>query len=292
MSYLLEPFQYDYMVNAFLISTLICGVCAFLSCFLMLKGWSLIADALSHATVPGVAIAYILGLPFSVGAFISGGFAAFSILFIKQNTILKEDVAIGVIFTTFFAIGLFILSISPSSVDLQQILMGNILSIAPWDALQMLIISLITLSFLGLFWKHLLMVFFDEGQAKTSGINTTLIKILFFACLSATTLAAMQTVGALLVIAVIVTPGATAYLLSDKFNHIILISIAIGVSSAFLGSYTSFFFDGVTGALIVCFQLTFFILAFLFAPKYGLTKQLKTRKSINKQDNTAGADHV
>jgi len=270
LSYLLEPFHYDYMLNAMFISALIGAVCAFLSTFLMLRGWSLIADALSHATVPGVAVAYMAGLPFSIGAFVSGGLAAVAILFIKQRSILKEDVAIGLIFTSFFAAGLFMLSLSPSSVDLQRILMGNILAIAPWDSIQMLIISLITLAFLGCYWKDLLLVFFDEQQAWMAGISPVKLKILFFTCLSATTLAAMQTVGALLVIAVVVTPGATAYLLSDKFSHIIIISIAIGVLSSLMGTYISYFVDGATGALIVCLQTACFICAFIFAPKQGL----------------------
>jgi len=278
VEYLLEPFAYQYMVNAMLVSALIGVVCAFLSAFLMLRGWSLIADALSHATVPGVAIAYMAGLPFSIGAFLSGGFAAVSILFIKRRSLLKEDVAIGLIFTTFFALGLFLLSLSPSTVDLQRILMGNILAIAPWDALQMVIISIGTLLFLTIYWKDLLLVFFDEQQAWMAGISPIKLQVLFFACLSATTLAAMQTVGALLVIAVVVTPGATAYLLSDKFNHIIIISICIGLFSALLGTYLSYFIDGVTGAIIVCLQTLCFLLAFIFAPKQGVLSNTKRRK--------------
>ncbi|EPJ47712.1 MAG: ABC Mn+2/Fe+2 transporter, inner membrane subunit SitC [Osedax symbiont Rs1] len=278
MAYLLEPFNYQYMQNAMLISTLIGVVCAFLSAYLMLRGWSLIADALSHATVPGVAVAYMAGLPFSIGAFVSGGLAAIAILFIKQRSILKEDVAIGLIFTTFFAAGLFLLSLSPSSVDLQRILMGNILAIDPWDSLQMLLISLLTLSFLVFYWKDLLLVFFDEQHAWMVGINPNKLKILFFACLSATTLAAMQTVGALLVIAVVVTPGATAYLLSDKFKNIIFISIAIGGLSSLIGTYLSYFIDGATGAVIVCIQTLCFLTAFIFAPKEGLLALRKQRR--------------
>jgi len=278
VEYLLEPFGYEYMVNAMFVSALIGVVCAFLSAFLMLRGWSLIADALSHATVPGVAIAYMAGLPFSIGAFVSGGFAAVSILFIKRRSLLKEDVAIGLIFTTFFALGLFLLSLSPSTVDLQRILMGNILAIAPWDALQMVIISIATLLFLTIYWKDLLLVFFDEQQAWMAGISPIKLQILFFACLSAMTLAAMQTVGALLVIAVVVTPGATAYLLSDKFSHIIIISICIGLFSSLLGTYLSYFIDGVTGAIIVCLQTLCFLVAFIFAPKQGLFSHIKRRK--------------
>ncbi|MFT5705943.1 MAG: manganese/iron transport system permease protein [Oceanospirillaceae bacterium] len=279
VSYLLEPFSYQYMMNALLLSTLICSVCAFLSAFLILRGWSLIADALSHATLPGVALAYMLGLPFSLGAFVSGGLAAIAILFIKERSILKEDVAIGIIFTSFFAAGLFLLSINPSSIDLQQVLMGNLLAIAPWDSLQMLIISVITFTFLCLYWKDILLVFFDEQQAWVAGINPRVIKVLFFAALSATTLAAMQTVGALLVIAVVVTPGATAYLLSVKFKKIIYISVSIGMGSALIGTYVSYFIDGTTGALIVSLQTLCFIAAFFLSPSQGFIYRRKRHQS-------------
>lgn len=278
MSELLAPFSYQYMINAFALSALICAVCAFLSAFLILRGWSLIADALSHATVPGVALAYMLGLPFSVGAFVSGGLAAAAILFIKQRSILKEDVAIGLIFTSFFAAGLFLLSVSPSAIDLQRVLMGNLLAIAPWDSLQMLIISSVTLVFLCVYWKDILLVFFDEQQAWVCGINPHVFKALFFAVLSATTLAAMQTVGALLVIAVVVTPGATAYLLSVRFKQIIYISVSIGIGSALIGTYLSYFIDGATGALIVSLQTLCFVFAFLFSPSQGYFKQRTRRR--------------
>lgn len=270
MQALLMPFQYDYMVNAIWVSALIGGVCAFLSCYLMLKGWSLIGDALSHSIVPGVAGAYMLGLSFSLGAFFSGALAAGAMMFLNQRTRLKEDAIIGLIFSSFFGLGLFMVSLSPTSINIQTIILGNILAITPADTLQLALIGGITLVVLLAKWKDLLVTFFDENHARSIGIRTTLLKVLFFAMLAACTVAAMQTVGAFLVIAMIVTPGATAYLLSDRFPRVLIIAVAIGVVSSVLGAYASYFVDGATGGVIVVLQTSAFLVAFVFAPKHGL----------------------
>ncbi len=162
MTLLLEPFSYQYMINAMWVSALVGGVCAFLSAYLMLKGWSLIGDALSHSIVPGVAGAYMLGLPFSIGAFFSGGLAAAAMLFLNQRTKLKEDAIIGLIFSSFFGLGLFMVSLSPTSVNIQTIVLGNILAITPEDTLQLAIIGFVSLAILLVKWKDLMVVFFDE----------------------------------------------------------------------------------------------------------------------------------
>jgi manganese/iron transport system permease protein len=267
---LLEPFGYGYMVNAMGVSALVGGVCAFLSAFLMLKGWSLIGDALSHSVVPGVAGAYILGLPFSLGAFLAGGLAAGAMLFLSQRTKLKEDAIIGLIFTSFFGLGLFMISVSPTSVDIQTIVLGNVLAITPGDTLQLVVIAAVSLTILLAKWKDLLVVFFDENHARSVGLNPSLLKVLFFTLLSACTVAALQTVGALLVIAMVVTPGATAYLLTDRFPRLIAISVAIGTLSSFTGAYISYFLDGATGGVIVVLQTVLFLGAFMLAPKHGV----------------------
>jgi manganese/iron transport system permease protein len=277
---LLEPFGYNYMVNAMWVSALVGGICAFLSAYLMLKGWSLIGDALSHSIVPGVAGAYMLGLPFSLGAFISGGLAAGSMLFLSQRTKLREDAVIGLIFTTFFGLGLFMVSVSPTSVDVQSIVLGNILAITPEDTLQLVLISVVTLAVMLVIWKDLMVTFFDESHARSIGIRTTLLKTIFFTLLSAATVAAMQTVGAFLVIAMVVTPGATAYLLADRFPRLILIAIAVGVLSSSIGAYLSYFLDGATGGIIVVLQTIVFLTAFVFAPKHGL---LAARRRISRE---------
>ena len=267
---LLEPFGYSYMVNAIWVSGLVGCVCGFLSAYLMLKGWSLIGDALSHAIVPGVAGAYMLGLPFAAGAFLSGGLAAAAMLFLNRRTKLKEDAIIGMIFTSFFGIGLFMVSLSPTSVNIQTIVLGNILAITPEDTVQLAIIGGVTLVVLLLKWKDLMVTFFDENHARSIGLNPTALRILFFTLLSASTVAALQTVGAFLVVAMVVTPGATAYLLTDRFQRLILLAAAIGAGTSLVGAYLSYFLDGATGGIIVVLQTAIFLTAFLFAPKHGL----------------------
>lgn len=267
---MLEPFAYSYMTNAMFVSALVGGVCAFLSAYLMLKGWSLIGDALSHSVVPGVAGAYMLGLPYALGAFLSGGLAAAAMLFINQRTRLKEDTVIGLIFSGFFGLGLFMISLSPTSVNVQTIIFGNILAVSPSDTLQLVLIGGISLFVLLLKWRDLMVTFFDESHARSIGLNPTFLKALFFTLLSACTVAAMMTVGAFLVIALVVTPGATAYLLTDRFPRLIALSVAIGSITSFVGAYLSYFLDGATGGIIVVMQTTLFIIAFIFAPKHGI----------------------
>ena len=266
---LLEPFSYGYMTNAIWVSALVGGVCAFLSAFLMLKGWSLIGDALSHSIVPGVAGAYMLGLPFALGAFLSGGLAALTMLFLNTRTGLKEDAIIGLIFTSFFGLGLFMVSLSPMSVSVQTITMGNILAISPSDTLQLALIGGVSMVILLAKWRDLMVVFFDEAHARTIGLRPDRLRVLFFTLLAGCTVAAMQTVGAFLVIALVVTPGATAYLLSDRFPRLIALSVAIGAGTSAVGAYISYFLDGATGGVIVCLQTLIFAAAFLFAPKHG-----------------------
>ena len=264
MSWLLEPFGYQYMLNAMWVSALVGGVCAFLSCYLMLKGWSLIGDALSHSIVPGVAGAYMLGLPFALGAFLSGGLAAGSMLFLNQRSKLKEDAIIGLIFSSFFGIGLFMVSLN------QTIILGNILAIAPEDIIQLAAIGFISMAILLLKWKDLMVTFFDENHARSIGLNTSGLKLLFFTLLAACTVAALQTVGAFLVICLVVTPGATAWLLTDRFPRLLAIAVAIGSLTSFFGAWLSYYLDGATGGIIVVAQTLLFLTAFVFAPKHGL----------------------
>ncbi|MBY3394478.1 metal ABC transporter permease [Rhizobium laguerreae] len=287
---LLQPFTYEYMLNAMWVSALVGGVCAFLSCYLMLKGWSLIGDALSHAIVPGVAGAYMLGLPFSIGAFFSGGLAAAAMLFLNQRTKLKEDAIIGLIFSSFFGLGLFMVSLQPMAVNIQTIVLGNILAITPEDTLQLAIIGFVSLAVLLVKWKDLMVTFFDESHARSIGLNPTALKVtffdesharsiglnptalkvIFFTLLSASTVAALQTVGAFLVICMVVTPGATAYLLTDRFPRLLVIAVIIGSMTSFVGAYASYFLDGATGGIIVVLQTAIFLIAFFFAPKHGM----------------------
>lgn len=269
METLLLPFSYDYIFTAMWVSAMVGGLCAFLSAYLMLKGWSLIGDALSHSIVPGVAGAYLLGLPLALGAFVAGGLAAGAILFLGPRTGLKQDTIIGLIFISFFGLGLFMVSLSPASVSVETITMGNILAITPKDTMQVAIIGVLSLAVLLARWKDLMVTFFDESHARTIGLRPEMLKLVFFTLLSASCVAALQTVGAFLVIAMVVTPGATAFLLTDRFPRLLLLSVVIGSGSSFLGAYLSFFLDGATGGLIVTLQTLIFLLAFLLAPKHG-----------------------
>lgn len=282
MSEILVPFQYDYMLKAMWVSALVGGVCAFLSAYLVLKGWSLIGDALAHSVVPGVAAAYILKLPYSAGAFIAGLLAALAMAIVRTRTRLREDAVIGIVFTAFFAAGLLLVSIYPASVNIQSIVLGNILAISDEDASQVLVISLVTLVVLGVLWRDLMLVFFDEAHARAAGLRPLMLKVVFFTLLSAMTVAALQTVGACLVIAMVVTPGATAYLLTDRFPRLIAIAVVIGVATSLVGTYASFFLDGATGALIVCLQTVVFLAAFLFAPKHGLLAARRRRDAAER----------
>jgi manganese/iron transport system permease protein len=279
MTVLLEPFGYAYMVNAIWVSGLVGCVCGFLSAFLMLKGWSLIGDALSHAIVPGVAGAYMLGLPFAAGAFLAGLLAAAAILSLQTVTRLKHDTVIGLIFTSFFGLGLFMVSLSPTSVNVQTIVMGNILAVTPADTRQLVIIAGVTLAVLALKWRDLMAVFFDEPHARSIGLPVQGLKILFFALLAASTVAALMTVGAFLVIAMVVTPGATAYLLTDRFGRLCLLASAIGAACGLLGAYLSYFLDGATGGIIVVLQASLFMVTLALAPNHGMLAARRRRRA-------------
>ena len=276
---LLTPLHYDYMLKAIFVSAVIGGVCAFLSCFITLKGWSLMGDALSHSVVPGVAVAYYAGWPFAAGAFATGLLAAVGMGFVKANTRLREDAVIGVVFTAFFALGLLLISLYPSQVDLRSIVFGNILGISNPDIVQVLIISGVTLLVLGFKWRDLLLFCFDPNQARALGLNTTVLHFTLLTLLSATAVAALQTVGACLVVAMLVTPGATAYLLTDRFGKMIGIATSMGVGTSIVGAYGSYFFDGSTGGCIVTLQSALFVAALVFAPKHGLIGQRARRRA-------------
>lgn len=279
MAVLLEPFQYEYMLKAIVMCVLVGAVCAFLSTYLVLKGWSLMGDALSHSVVPGVAGAYALNLPYAIGAFFTGILAALAMGLVKHFTKLKEDAIIGLIFSSFFAVGLLIISLNPTSISINSIIFGNVLGISDSDVLQATFITVISLIILLLFWKDLMLIFFDEVQAATLGMPVTRLKILFFVLLSACTVAALQTVGAILVIAMVITPGATAYLLTDRFGIMLTLAVIIGAMTSFIGAYASFFLPGgSTGSFIVILQSSLFILAFLFAPKYGRIAKIRAAK--------------
>ncbi len=283
MTELISPFTYDYMLKAMFVSALVGGVCAFLSAYLMLKGWSLMGDALGHAVVPGVAVAYLMQLPYAAGAFVAGLLAALGMGLVKHRTRLREDAIIGLVFTAFFAAGLLIASIYPTAINIQTIVLGNILGISDEDVVQVVIIAAVSLALLLAKWRDLMVVFFDESHARTVGINVGALKIMFFALLAACTVAALQTVGACLVIAMVVTPGATAYLLTDRFGRLLALSVAIGAGTSFVGAYISYFLDGATGGVIVTLQTLLFLAAFYYAPKHGVIAARRRPAALSSQ---------
>lgn len=273
----LTPFHYDYMLRAMLVCGVVGATGGFLSSFITLKGWSLMGDALSHAVVPGVAVAYIAGLPFSAGAFSTGLLAAWSMAMVKKRTALREDAVIGIVFTSFFALGLLLISVYPTRVDLRTIIQGNILGMAGEDVTQMIIVAAVTFLVLGLKWKDLLLVSFDPAQARALGMPVSFLQSLLLALLAAAAVAALQAVGAVLVVAVLVTPGATAYLLTDRFGRMIIISLLLGGVTGVLGAYVSYFLDAAPGGCIVTLQALIFVLVWIFAPKHGLIASRRRR---------------
>lgn len=268
--WLIEPLQSEFMLKAIGVSALVGLVCSALSCYMTLKRWALMGDAVSHAVMPGVVLAYVLNIPFAIGAFIFGVGSVMAIGFIKAQTRVKEDTVIGLVFTGFFALGLVMVSKIRSSIDLMHILFGNVLGISNGDIIQTAIISVITLVTLAILRKDLVLFCFDPTHAKSIGINTGFLYYILLSLLSLTAVAGLQTVGIILVVAMLVTPGATAYLLSDRFDTMMLIAIASGVFSSVMGTYISYHLDASTGGCIVVLQTLLFILAMIFAPKHGL----------------------
>jgi len=275
------PLQHEFMLKAILMSGLVGLVCSALSCFMTLKGWALMGDAVSHAVMPGVVIAYALNLPLALGAFVFGVGAVAAIGFIKAKTRIKEDTVIGLVFTGFFALGLVLVSKIKSSIDLTHILFGNVLGISDGDILQIIIISVITLVTIAILRKDLILFCFDATHARSIGLNTTFLYYVLLSLLSLTAVAGLQTVGIILVVAMLVTPGATAYLLSDRFDHMMLIAMASGVFSSVMGTYISYYIDGSTGGCIVVLQTLLFLVAMVFAPKHGLLVRAKNSRIMS-----------
>jgi manganese transport system permease protein len=270
VSWFAAPLEHEFMVTAILVSALVGLVCSALSCYLTLKGWALMGDAVSHAVMPGVVVAYALNLPLALGAFVFGVGSVAAIGFIQSRTRIKEDTAIGLVFTGFFAFGLVLISKIKSSLDLTHILFGNVLAISAGDIQQTVIISAITLVTLAILRQDLTLFCFDATHARSIGLNTTFLYYTLLTLLSLTAVAGLQTVGIILVVAMLVTPGATAYLLTDRFDRMVWLAMASGVFASVLGTYISYYLDGSTGGCIVVVQTLLFVLALIFAPKYGV----------------------
>jgi manganese/iron transport system permease protein len=283
---LLIPFAYDYMRRAMAISALVGAVAGLLSCYVVLKGWSLMGDALSHAVVPGVVLAWLAGIPFAIGAFAAGMLAALAMAGLRDRTPIREDAVIGVVFTGFFGAGLFLMSIYPSNIRLRTIVFGNVLGIADEDIVQMAIIAVVVLVALALRGRDLMLSLFDPVQLVAAGGSPARMRILLLVLLAATAVAGLQAVGAVLVIGMLVTPGATAYLLTDRFGRMAGLAAGIGAGTGMAGAYISYFLDGSTGGSIVALQAALFVVVLVFAPKHGI---LASRRAARLGVSRAGA---
>ena len=275
MNWLIAPLQYGFMVKALWVSALVGLVCAALSCFMILKGWALMGDAVSHAVLPGVVLAYVMNIPLAIGAFVFGVGSVVAIGFIQSHTRVKEDTVIGLVFTGLFALGIVLVSKVKSSVDLGHILFGNVLGIGDGDIIQTMIIAAITLVTLALLRKDLILFCFDPTHARSIGLNTNFLYYVLLSLLSLTAVAGLQTVGIILVVAMLITPGATAYLLCDRFDRMMLVAMTSGVFSSVLGTYVSYHLDASTGGCIVVVQTLVFLIAMIFAPKHGILSRTK-----------------
>ncbi len=274
----LTPFQYDFMLAALGLGTLVGTVCAVLSCFLILKGWSLMGDAISHAVLPGIVLAYAAGVPLAVGAFASGLLCAVGVGFIKNNSRVKEDTIMGVVFTGLFGLGLILFTKIESDQHLLHILFGSLLGIPRAQMLQTAGIGAATLLVTLTLRKDLLLFCFDPKHAKSIGLNTTFLHYLMLSLLALTVVASLQAVGVILVIAMLVTPGCVAMLFTHRFSRMLWIAVGTAVFSCFAGTYASFFLNASTGACIVLAQAVVFAFAFVFAPKRGLLAGMRRGK--------------
>lgn len=267
------PFQYAFMQRALLTAIVVGATCGMLSCFIVLKRWSLLGDAISHAVLPGVAIAYLVGWPFFVGAFITGALTSLGIGAIERHTRLKADAAMGVMFTAAFAIGVVIISQIASSTHLMHILFGNVLGVQPAALLLTIIAGVIAVAAVVLFYKELLLYTFDPVQTRALGFHSGRIHYGLILLLTLTIVASLETVGIILVVAMLATPGATAHLLTDRLPVMLAIAIGVGVLSAIIGLYLAYYFNLASGGSIVVVASTLFLLALVFSPRHGLLRR-------------------
>jgi ABC-type Mn2+/Zn2+ transport system permease subunit len=270
MTEFFEPLQFAFMRDALLVGAMVATMCAVLSCFLILKGWSLMGDAVSHAVLPGIVLAYIVGLPLAIGAFVAGLFCAVSTGFIKQNSRIKEDTVMGVVFTGLFAFGLVLFSRTPSDMHLDHILVGNILGITRSQVWQTLGLGGLVLGVTLALRRDLLLVSFDPGQARVMALHDRLLNYLLLGLLSLAIVVSLQAVGIILVVAMLVTPGSIAHLWTDRFDRMLLVAVLAAVGSTVTGIFVSYHIDGSTGACIVLVQALLFVASLLFAPKHGM----------------------
>jgi manganese transport system permease protein len=282
-SWLADPLAFDFMRRALLVAVVVGLTCAVLSCWLTLLGWSLMGDAVSHGVLPGVVLSYVVGVPFAIGAFVFGAGAVALIGGLNRTSRVKEDAAIGIVFTGLFALGLVLVSVVPSQTDLFHILFGNVLGVSDGDILQVLGLGALTLLILLLARKNLVLYAFDPIHAHAIGISPRRLEALLLGLLAVTVIVALQAVGIVLVVAMLITPGATGYLLTDRFDRMLAYAAATGVIACVAGTYLSYHLDASTGGSIVCVLAGLFLAAYLFSPRHGvLARRQRARSALGR----------
>lgn len=289
LSYPLE--SYEFMQRALVTSILVGVICAILSSFIVLKGWSLIGDALSHSVLPGLVVAYMFGFPLFLGAFMTGVLASVGITFLERNSPVKQDAGIGIVFTGMFALGIALLPIAidyvaehgvhERHVDVMHILFGDVLGVTTSDLLLTAATGAALLLVVLLFYKELMLYSFDPVQARVLGIPTGVLHYTLMVLTAAAVVASLQTVGIVLVVAMLITPGATAFLLTDRLPSMMVVASLVSAGASVAGMYASFYFDLASGAVIVLFVTLAFFVALLFSPKRGIltTRWRRRRRS-------------
>ncbi|MBB5855480.1 metal ABC transporter permease [Amycolatopsis umgeniensis] len=280
----LEPLSYDFMVRALASTVIASTVCAVLSCWLVLIGWSLMGDAVSHAVLPGVVLAYVLGAPFALGAVVFGFLAVALIGVVRDTSRVKEDAAIGIVFTTLFALGLVLISVTPSQTDLNHIIFGNLLGVDTSDLLQIGVLGAITLGLLVLKRRDFTLYAFDPTHAHAIGLNPRVLGAALLGLLALTAVVALQVVGVILVVAMLIIPGATAYLLTDRFGRMLVFAPSFSVLAAVTGLYLSYHLDTASGGMIVLVQGAGFTLVYLFGPRHGIVGKRLAKRRRERRD--------
>jgi manganese transport system permease protein len=286
---LFDPLTYEFMRSGLAVTVLATIVCGVLSCWLVLIGWSLMGDAVSHAVLPGVVLAYVLGLPFAIGALIFALLAVTMIGTLRDTSRVKEDAAIGVVFTTLFALGLVLISVTPSQTDLNHILFGNLLGVNRIGLLQVLILGGLALVVLLLKRRDLTLYAFDPLHAQAIGLAPRRIGALLLGLLALTVVVALQAVGVVLVVAMLIIPGTTAYLLTDRFRQMLVLAPTLAAVCAVVGIYVSFYLDTAPGGMVVLTMGAMFVVVYVFSPRQGL---LGTRLAGARRRRTAAGGPV
>ncbi|MEK3797211.1 metal ABC transporter permease [Peribacillus sp. FSL H8-0477] len=279
MAFIEAVIQYGFLQKALLTSVMVGIICGIIGCFIILRGMALMGDAISHAVLPGVAISYMLGINFLIGAVLSGIITAIGIGFVSQNSRIKNDISIGIMFTAAFALGIILITLMKSSTDLYHILFGNVLAVRPSDMWITLGIGTFVLLSIFLLYKEFLVTSFDSTMAEVYGLPVRLIHYFLMTLLTLVTVASLQTVGIILVVAMLITPAATAYLLTDRLSTMLFLSAGIGTLASIAGLYFSFTYNLASGATIVLVATFFFLLAFFFSPRQGLIRKFIKKNS-------------